>query len=298
MKAAGWFRAGWPHGPTGFTGTGALSGTTASLSQATAAGFTSISDILPAAQYPQFRSALAGTYDGVRGPFEPFAGNGFAATRHADNSYARLTRTADLTGVRADQTPELRFALSYDTEPGYDNLIIEAHTVGQDDWTTLPQNGSDTGVPEGCVEAVGQYPALANYLTVSCGTCQPRGTTGTWNRVHGSSNGWRQTTVDLSAYAGKQVEVSITCISDPAFGGRGAFVDNASLVVGGNAVDSMDFESGLGGWRSAQWVQSGAVLRTQAAISTAHSVVIGFGLESVPAAQRAAIPRRAMATSY
>ena len=42
--------------------------------------------------------------------------------------------------------------MSYDTEPDFDYVFVEAHTVGQDDWTTLPDaNGNtsqDTGV--GC----------------------------------------------------------------------------------------------------------------------------------------------------
>jgi hypothetical protein len=282
-------------GPTGFTGTGALNQTTASFSAplASATGFASISDSLPA---PQFRSASAGTYDGIRGPFEPFAGDGFAAARHADNSYQRLTRTADLTTVQANQAPQLRFALSYDTEPGFDNVIIEAHTVGSEDWTTLPDQGgaTDTGVPEGCPTLVEQFPALAHYLTVTGDTCTPRGTTGTWNRANGSSNGWRQATVDLSAYAGKKVELSITYVADPGFGGRGAFVDNTSLVVGGNPVDTSDFETTLGIWQSTAWTQSGPVLRISAAISTPHSVVLGFGLESATAAQRATVIRRAL----
>ncbi len=35
---------------------------------------------------------------------------------------------------------------------GYDNVIVEAHMVGQDDWTTLPDlgGGTDSGVPTEC----------------------------------------------------------------------------------------------------------------------------------------------------
>ena len=51
-------------------------------------------------------------------------------------SYKRLmTRTIDLTGVDA---AELSFFDVVDTEPDWDYLFVEAHTVGQDDWTTLP----------------------------------------------------------------------------------------------------------------------------------------------------------------
>ena len=48
--------------------------------------------------------------------------------------------------------PQLRSQLSYDTEPGYDNVIVEAHPVGSDDWTTLPEAGglTNTDVPAEC----------------------------------------------------------------------------------------------------------------------------------------------------
>ena len=49
--------------------------------------------------------------------------------------YKRLTRTVDLTGKTRGA---LTFKVSYDTEPDFDYVFVEAHTVGQDDWTTLP----------------------------------------------------------------------------------------------------------------------------------------------------------------
>ncbi|MFC0111988.1 hypothetical protein [Kibdelosporangium aridum] len=130
---------------------------------------------------------------------------------------------------------------------------------------------------------------------MSGGTCTPTGTTGSWNRATGSSNGWRQAAVDLSGYAGRQVELSITYVSDAGSGGQGAFVDNANLVVGESVADTADFETSLGNWRSDQWSQSGVVLRGSAAITTPHSVIVGFGLESIPAAQRATVIRSALA---
>ena len=44
----------------------------------------------------------------------------------------------------------LKFQISYDTEQDYDYVFVEAHTVGQDDWTTLPdKNGHTTNVVGG-----------------------------------------------------------------------------------------------------------------------------------------------------
>ena len=47
------------------------------------------------------------------------------------------------------------------------------------------------------------------------GTCSPTGTTGTWNAASGNSAGWQQWDVDLTAFAGKTVEVSIAYVIEP-----------------------------------------------------------------------------------
>ena len=52
----------------------------------------------------------------------------------------RLARTIDLTSVAASDAPALAFQLSWNTELGYDNVIVEATPAGTDDWTTLPES--------------------------------------------------------------------------------------------------------------------------------------------------------------
>jgi hypothetical protein len=48
-------------------------------------------------------------------------------------------------------------------------VIVEAHTVGQDDWTTLPESGgrTDSAAPDLCEEGflIDEHPFLAHYLT-------------------------------------------------------------------------------------------------------------------------------------
>src|SRR5207247_9314017 len=55
--------------------------------------------------------------------------------------YTTLFRS-DLTNVTT--SADLSFKLSHDTEPNYDFVFVEAHTVGQDDWTTLPDANGNT----------------------------------------------------------------------------------------------------------------------------------------------------------
>ncbi|MEU5756700.1 M14 family zinc carboxypeptidase [Streptomyces sp. NPDC047829] len=302
-------------GATGFTGSGKLGGTTGTLGGAPgnpldAAGTYSVtSEQLPADTYPQFASAGAGKFAGTVNPYGPYAGEWMAAAVHTDDAYKRLTRTVDLTGVTASERPTLRTQLLWDTERGYDHALVEAHTTGADDWTTLPETGGATGtaVPAECSAGfyVSEHPWLEHYLTLSDDGCTAAGTTGQWNSLTGSSGGWRQVEFDLSAYAGKSVELSIAYVTDPGSGGRGVLADEASLVVGSTAATE-GFETSLGAWRVAgppagspavlkDWARTGTLFQTYGAVTTDDTVLLGFGLEHLtePAA-RAALLRQAL----
>ncbi len=110
------------------------------------------SDVLPVSEFPQFASQGAAQYDFTGDPFTPPEGTRYAAAVHADQSYMRLTKTVDLAGVAAAANPRLTFQLSTNTEEGYDHVIVEARTPGQDNWTTLPEagGGTSTAVPAEC----------------------------------------------------------------------------------------------------------------------------------------------------
>ncbi|PIB05253.1 hypothetical protein B1C81_29490 [Streptomyces sp. HG99] len=155
-------------------------------------------------------------------------------------------------GVAAAEKPTLRTQLLWDTEPGYDHAVVEVHTTGADDWTTLPEAGgaTSTTVPTECEAGflVNEHPSLKRYLTVSATGCANTGTTGSWNSFTGAANGWQQADFDLSAYVGKSIEVSLSYITDPSSGGHGVLADEASLVVGGAATETEGFETSLGPW--------------------------------------------------
>lgn len=288
--------------PPVFDAAGALGGADAALGDAPgnaldrAGGYTVISDRLPPREFPQFRSAPGGTYRGVKSPFEPYEGEWFATTGHQDDAWMRLSRTVDLTGVGAADAPRLRFWLSYDTEPGYDNVVLEAHTDGQDDWTTLPEahGATETTVPAECEAGfyAAGHPFLKRYLTVNGTGCLPAGTSGAWNRFSGSSDGWQEVTFDLGAYAGRKAVVSLSYVTDPGTGGRGVFADAARLVVGGQDRDSEGFETSLGVWtvpgapggspgNTGDWARGQKLFDASASVTTRDSVLLGFGLEHV-----------------
>ncbi|MBD0419759.1 immune inhibitor A [Streptomyces sp. TRM S81-3] len=303
-------------GATAFTGSGRLGGVGGALGDAPgnpldkAGTYSVTSDQLPVDTYPQFASAGAGRFAGTVNPYGPYAGSYMAAAVHTDDAYKRLTRTVDLTGVSASDRPTLRTRLLWDTERGYDHALVEAHTTGADDWTTLPEAGGATGtaVPAECGAGyyVGEHPWLKHYLTLSDDGCTATGTTGKWNSLTGSSGGWRQVEFDLSAYAGKSVEVSIAYVTDPGSGGRGVLADEASLVVAGTETGTEGFETSLGAWRASgpppgspavlkDWTRTGTLFQTYGAVTTDDTVLLGFGLEHLTApADRTALMKQAL----
>jgi Zinc carboxypeptidase/Immune inhibitor A peptidase M6 len=257
------------------------------------------SSILKPDTYPQFQSQPAIKVNGPAA-FDPPTGSQYMYSQQADSAYKRLSRTVDLTGHTSG---ELKFKMSYDTENGFDYVFVEAHTVGQDDWTTLAdKNGNtsqDTGL--GCPDDnpfwLQENPFLTHYITRSGTTgafeCAPTGTSGSWNAATGNSAGFHDWDVDLSAFAGKQVEVSISYASDPATQGLGVFVDDTDVLVDGASVASTSFEDDLGGWsvpgapadsgpNSNDWERTASVGFVDGpGIATDHSLYWGFGLEGV-----------------
>ncbi|WP_155056446.1 M14 family metallopeptidase [Streptomyces blattellae] len=289
---------------TSFEGSGPLAGAGTPLGGApgnplNAAGSYSVtSDTLPVDSYPQFESTGAGAYPGTVNPFGPYEGASMAAVTHSDYAWNRLTRTIDLTSVSASEKPTLRTRLLWDTEEAYDHVLLEARTSGADDWTTLPEAGgaTSTAVPAECGAGyfIQAHPALKRYLTLAGGACTPTGTSGSWNSLTGASDGWQEVSFDLSAYAGKTVEVSLSYVSDSSVGGRGVLADNASVVVGGDAAQTEGFETSLGAWSTPgppagspavvkDWGRTGELFKTYGAVATDDTVLLGFGLEHVAA---------------
>ena len=266
--------------------------------------FLATSGILPTDQYPQFDSWPAARYVKPGGPFDPHTGTQYVYSQIADVSYKRLTREI---AVPAGGGP-MTFWTSYDTEAAWDHLFVEARSPGGDDWTTLPDaNGHTTtatgdSCPAGWVEL---HPQLAHYQTwdEDDESCTATGTTGAWNAASGNSAGWQQWSIDLSAYAGQTVEISIAYASDWSSQGIGVFLDDITLPDG----TSTSFETGLDGWAITGPPEGSApnannFTRTDAsgfpvgnAIATPHSLLLGFGLEGVStAAERNAVMGRAL----
>jgi hypothetical protein len=256
------------------------------------ASFITTSGLLPVDRFPQFASSPAARYDrGAGGPFDPHSGTRYVYSQIADISYKRLTRTIAVPAGGAN----LSFWTSFDTEAEWDFVFVEARTAGGQNWTTLPDLGGhttqDTG--ESCpAEWRDLHPHLDHYQTVNAnGTCSPSGSSGAWHAASGNSGGWQQWSVDLSAYAGSTVEISLAYVSDWATQGLGVFLDDIVVSTG---EGSTDFEAaGLNGWaasgsppgsapNSNDWILTDAAGFPEAAVvATASTLYMGFGFEGI-----------------
>jgi hypothetical protein len=70
-----------------------------------------------------------------------------------------------------------------DIESNWDYFFVEAHPVGSDDWTTLPDANGHTSRATGnvCPFWLGLHPFLEHYQTATDDGCAPEGTTGEWH---------------------------------------------------------------------------------------------------------------------
>lgn len=269
-----------------------------------AGAFIVTSDLLPPDEFPQFASQAAAEYISPEGPFFAVEGDYAVFAGHLDDSYMRVARTFDLTGVAGADLPTFEAQMSWDTEPGYDHVIVEAHTVGLQDWTTLPDlnGGTTTDMPAECEAGflLAEHPNLLRYINPG-DPCTPT-SPGAWNSFTGPGVGWTPVAFDLSAFAGQQVELVISYVSDPFTGGVGVIVDDTRLTTMDGVSDAEGFETGLGAWTvlDAPAGSPGNVVNFErgfgiggitAAVTTADTVVLGFGLEQLedPEARAAVI---------
>jgi Peptidase family M1 domain/Peptidase M1 N-terminal domain len=179
---------------------------------------------------------------------EPRTGEQYAISQKGEPSYKRLARTIAVPAGGAS----LSFWINRDTEPEWDFVFVEARTVGQNDWTTLRDLNGHTSQNTGasCPYWHGLHPFLRHYQTDNGNdTCSPRGSTGRWWAASGASDGWERWRVDLSAYAGSTVRVSISYASDDLVQLPGAFVDDIVVSNGPGTTSFEDDGNTMDGWQ-------------------------------------------------
>jgi hypothetical protein len=160
-------------------------------------------------------------------PTEPHSGSFAFWSNKGDESHMTLTQTFDFTGNSGPLT--LTYWTWYDLEKDYDYLYLTASTDGEQ-WEILT-------TPSGTDEDL----TGANYG---------------WG-YNGASGGgeqaeWIEERIDLSQFAGQEVQIRFEYITDAGVNGEGFLLDDIAIPETGYASD---FESDNGGWQAAGFVR-------------------------------------------
>jgi immune inhibitor A len=142
------------------------------------------------------------------GKYEYYSGKG----DELDNS---MSTTVDLTNAT---NAVLNFKTWYDIETDWDYASVQVKESGSNTWTTVQGNITTTTNP------FDQNPG---------------------HGITGSSNGWVDASFDLSAYAGKNIELKFNYWTDVAVSLTGFYVDDISVTVDSSKVltDNADVDT-------------------------------------------------------
>ncbi len=158
-------------------------------------------------------------------PAEAHSGAYVFYSNQGDESDMTLTRTFDFTQQSGPLS--LTYWTWYDLEQDYDYLYLTASLDGEN-W---------------------------QILTTPSGTASdPVGNSFGWGYTGASGDGpaWIQEQVDLSQFAGKQVQLRFEYVTDAAVNGEGFMLDDVAVPEAGYFTD---FESDDGGWSAQGFVR-------------------------------------------
>ena len=152
-----------------------------------------------------------------------------------DESDTNMTHAFDLTGLTK---ATLKYSTWFELEKDYDFAYLEVSTDNGANWTILKTpSGTDNNTTG------------ANF-----------GWGYTGNSGGGDSGAWVNETVDLTPYAGKQIQLRFEYITDPAVNWPGIMIDDISIP---ELQYSTDFEKDAGGWTGQGFVRMDNTLPQQ-----------------------------------
>ncbi len=153
-----------------------------------------------------------------------------------DNMESTLTHTVDLTKAPAGPV-NLTFYAWYELEPGFDYTYVEASTDGGATWESLPVTTGTSANPNG--------ENLGNGMSgMSGGGDQPV---------------WVPESVDLSKYAGEQIQLRFETVTDDAVHYAGFALDSVAIP----AIKYNSDTSGNDDWTANGWVNTNNTLPQQ-----------------------------------
>ena len=159
-------------------------------------------------------------------PTAPHSGNAVWWGGREQEGDATLSRDFDLTGL---EEATLTFYTWYDIDAGYDYTYVAISTDGRI-WTALP--GQATGAGE------------TNGINLGPG-------------YSGRSDGWIQERIDLTPYAGQQVQIRFEYVTDDGPLRPGFLLDDIEIPELGYRYDA---EPGNGGWLADGFLRQANIL--------------------------------------
>jgi hypothetical protein len=165
-------------------------------------------------------------------PTKPYSGRYAIWGDRCDACDPRMTHDFDLTGLTK---ATLNYHAWWELEKDYDFTYLEASTDGGSHWTILKTPSGTEVNPSGNNFGWG-------YTGDSGG---------------GDSGQWVAESVDLSAYAGKKVQIRFETITDAAVNWPGFMIDDISIP---ELKYATDFETDAGGWTTEGYVRMDNIL--------------------------------------
>lgn len=142
---------------------------------------------------------------------QPAAGEWMWWSNRGDGKFATLTRSFDLSGV---SRATLRFSTWYEIERNFDYGYVTVSTDGGRTWRPLPGSTTTLGDPQG--------QNLGHGLTGVSG--RPRVEVGKALRGR-----WVEESMDLTAYAGREILLRFWLVNDADFNGPGLLLDRICI---------------------------------------------------------------------
>ena len=159
-------------------------------------------------------------------PTDPHSGKAMWWSDRADGLDSTLTRTVDLRGATA---PKLSFWTWFEIEKDYDYAYVAVSMDGGARWTTLAAPATTRDDPNGS--------NLGNGYTDNSGG--------------GRTPAWIQQEVDLTPYAGKEIQLRFEYVTDGALNLHGLAIDD--IAITGLLNDDAESDNG---WKAEGFVRS------------------------------------------
>ncbi len=224
-------------------------------------------DPLPyTAQYFRFNSSKAASVwlDGQESTgITPYSGTYEWFSGDIAWAWRSFYQTFDFTSFLPGDTLTLNFMTLFEIEDDWDYAYVEVHDLITNEWVTLNDPSARMWIYNEITEVYDYAPMRDYVLNGQDNPNTPAGreptdyeAAGAWFGFTGDSDGWIPISMDLTPFAGHEIELHFRLWQDGAFTLMNMFVDDISIPEIGFFDD---VESGVDGWTPNGWVVSDGI---------------------------------------